>query len=100
MRDVWGIKRSPNIFEGLCKKFVVASLLYYRHDFSATTDSQFDNWALTLRMKYPELPQWFRDRVTYGDLAAGTGYAITATDDERDLCDEFLTGRLNHNHYF
>lgn len=90
----------PNPFESLCRKYVITSLLYYRHDHSPVPDKQFDNWALTLKTKYPTLPRWFRDRVSYGDVAAGTGFAIEPSPEEEELCQQFLNGSLNPDWYF
>lgn len=88
----WG---SSNPFETLCRKFVLASILYYLHDFSAVEDSQFDNWAVTLKMKYSELPVWFTIRVSRDDLAAGTGFTLVPTEEEREVSQAYLRGDIN-----
>lgn len=96
-RKYWN---DPNIFESICRKYIIASVLYYQHDFSPVEDSRYDNWALTLRMKYKELPRWFTERVSYADLAAGTGYNIKPTPEEVAICHQYLTGQINHKTTF
>jgi len=88
-KKYWG---HENPFEALCRMWVIASLLYYKHDMSPWPDSRYDNACETLKMSYRKLPKWFRERVSLGDLRAGTGFTLSATAEEEEVCKGFLDG--------
>lgn len=98
-RDFW-YEGGGGTYAALCRRFVIASILYYHHDVSPVPDSQYDNWALTLSLKYQETPDWFRERVSLADLRAGTAYALEPTPEEAAICADFVSGRRAVEDYF
>lgn len=96
IRDFWG----EGGFENLCRKYLTASLLYYRYDISPVPDEEFDNWTKTLYLSYKKTPTWFQKRVSLDDLRAGTGFTVKPTEKEETLCEEFIVGERNIQDYF
>lgn len=77
------------IWKWQCEMFVFASYLYYEADLSVWTDEAYDQHCHFLLIKYDKLPEWFRKRVSKDDLAAGTGYALKVTDEEKAQAHEW-----------
>lgn len=71
------------IWDWQCLMFLYASVLYYEWDLSVWSDELFDEHCHILNTHYRHLPPWFRSRVSQDDLAAGTGFAVVVTNDER-----------------
>lgn len=66
-------------FDWHCWMHIWSCYLYEIESNPALTDEDYDQLCVMLLRWYPNLPDWYRDRVTEGDLSSATGAAIART---------------------
>ncbi len=68
--------KEDDIWDWQCKMHMWSCFLYEIGGNAPLSDSSYDQLCQMLLRRYAKLPQWYRDRVSEGDLSTGTGSAI------------------------
>src|SRR5258708_15917946 len=67
------------IWDWQCKMHIWSCYLYEVEDQPALDDPSYDSLCQILLRRYDQLPAWYRERVTKGDLTSGSGSAVAPT---------------------
>lgn len=87
----WSFLSVKNHWNDDCNNWIKACLLYDNHNTSMISDEVFDNLSASLLQHYPELPEWFTQRVDVDRLRAGTAIGLTYTEEEKRWADNWLS---------